>query len=130
MSNGSISVIVVDDDPSVYSSLVAFLDDEGFNVCAAHTGEEGLRLIDEKRPDVGIIDMRLPGIDGNILIERASASHPMMKFIILTGSSDYILNDAMRACGVVEENVFLKPLFDMMVLTEALHRIVGAEHAD
>lgn len=123
MINETISVIVVDDDPSVYSSLVAFLEDEGFDVSCANTGEEGMRIINDQQPTVGIIDMRLPGIDGNILIERASARHPKMRFIILTGSSDYILTEPMSSCGISEEDVFLKPVFDMSILSDAIRRL-------
>lgn len=115
-----ISVVVIDDDPAVHSSLVAFLEDEGFSVDFAGDGEKGLELIETKRPDVAIVDMRLPGISGEKVIKKASARYPTMRFFVFTGSSDFELNETLRACGVRDEQVFRKPVFDMMKLSEAI----------
>jgi len=52
-------------------NLEDFLEDEGFEVESAGNGEAGLELVDRCRFDVAVVDMRLPGIDGNAFIKEA-----------------------------------------------------------
>jgi two-component system, OmpR family, response regulator len=81
MSASNIKILVVDDESVVSVNLSAYLEDEGFIVYSAASGEEALDLIRDHDIDIGIIDMRLPGIDGNTLIIKAHDMHPVMKFL-------------------------------------------------
>jgi len=56
--------LVVDDEPPLVRLVSAYLEREGFSVSSAADGEEALRLARERRPDVVILDLMLPGIDG------------------------------------------------------------------
>ena len=56
-----IHVLVVDDEDVVCSNVIAFLEDEGYDVDSAHSGEQALDIIATKAFDVGIMDMRAPG---------------------------------------------------------------------
>ena len=60
MDHASVLVLVVDDEEMVRENLEAYLEDEGFNVVTASSGEDALNLLAEVSPHVGIIDMRLP----------------------------------------------------------------------
>ncbi len=69
----NILVLVIDDDP-----MVRFLTDEaltphGFKVVEAETGDEGLRLLEELRPDIVLLDVMMPGIDGFTTCSRLRA---------------------------------------------------------
>lgn len=57
-------VLVVDDEPQILRALSTNLKARGFDVDLAPTGEDALRLAADKRPDVVILDLGLPGIDG------------------------------------------------------------------
>lgn len=56
--------LVVDDEPPLVRLLSAYLEREGFEVSTAADGEQALRLAQERRPDVVVLDLMLPGIDG------------------------------------------------------------------
>jgi DNA-binding NtrC family response regulator len=113
-------VLIIDDEPSLLKSLVAFFEDEGFYVQGAASGEEGLDLLRTDRMDAVIIDLRLPGIDGNETVLRAHELQPALRFLIHTGSTDYQIPPPLRHIGIEEKAVFLKPLPDLSVLTEAV----------
>ncbi len=119
-----IHVLVVDDEDVVCSNVIAFLEDEGFDVVSANSGEKALEIIASKKFDVGIMDMRLPGIDGNTLILKSHELQPDMKFLIHTGSTNYNLPRALSDIGLSENNIFQKPLIDMGVLVDAIQKLV------
>ena len=58
------SVLIVDDEKSIVQSLSGLLSDEGFEVSTALNGYEALKVIDSESPDVVLLDIWMPGIDG------------------------------------------------------------------
>ena len=127
MKAEDIRVLVVDDEHVVCSNVIAFLEDEGFTVFSAPSGEEALRLLDTLEVHVGIIDMRLPGIDGNTFIIKAHEMKPIMKFLIHTGSTNYSLPASLVDLGISPRQVFRKPLVDMRLLASAIQQLVREE---
>ena len=119
----STSVLVVDDEDLIRMNLVAFLEDEDFQITCANSGEEALSLLQSNRFDVGIIDMRLPGINGNELILQANSYCPEMKFLIHTGSTEYRLPQGLRDIGIDDQHVFHKPMVDMSELVTLLNAL-------
>ena len=57
-------ILVVEDDPGIQLSLKDEFESEGYDVLAANDGENGLKMIREKNPDLVILDIMLPGLDG------------------------------------------------------------------
>jgi len=115
-------VLVIDDDPSVLENLVAFLEDEDIDVLSANSGDSAFAQISENKPKVAIVDMRLPGIDGNELICQAHKLLPSLQYLVHTGSSDYVLPDELKALGVTQDDVFKKPVSDMTVFVDAINQ--------
>ena len=120
MDDTAYRVLIIDDELSLLKSLVAFFEDEGFFVRGAESGEEGLEILKTEKMNVVIIDLRLPGIDGNETIVRAHELQPALRFLIHTGSTDYQIPPPLRHIGIEQEAVFLKPLPDLSVLSEAV----------
>ncbi|MCP4218920.1 MAG: response regulator [bacterium] len=118
-------VLVVDDEKIIRHSLRFFLEDEGFDVFQAGSGEAALSILEENAIDVGVFDMRMPDIDGNTLIPRAHKKRPQLKFIIYTGSSDYILPGVLADLGVTMDEVFIKPLIDMGLMLDTINRLLA-----
>ena len=58
------SILIVDDEPSILQSLSGLLTDEGFEVITANNGYEALKIIDTEAPDLVLLDIWMPGIDG------------------------------------------------------------------
>lgn len=118
-------VLVVDDEPLIADSLLVYLQDEGMEVITADSGEEALELARTSGGfNVCIMDMRLPGVDGNRAIRELASLYPTMKFVIHTGSVDYSLPDDLRSLGVSENYLFRKPLSDMASLADAVRELV------
>jgi len=57
-------ILVVDDDPRLLHVVAMYLSIEGYEVDTASNGEEGLRQLEQRRPDLVILDVMMPGIDG------------------------------------------------------------------
>lgn len=123
MSEKLCRILIVDDEESIRRSLRAYLEDEGFEVIAAGTGEEGLELLGSTPADAVIVDMRLPGMDGNTFIEAAHDLQPGMGVLIYTGSVGYKPPSNLQSIGVGEERVFRKPLRDMSVLVSTIKEL-------
>ena len=58
------SILIVDDEPTILQSLSGLLTDEGFEVITANNGYEALKIIDAEAPDLVLLDIWMPGIDG------------------------------------------------------------------
>ena len=112
------NVLILDDEPSIRYSIAAFLEDEGFEIFLAESSEEALALCAQRRMDGAIVDIRLPGVDGNTFMVAAKKLNPKMRFIIHTGSADYVIPDEVRALGVRSRDVLTKPvlnLYDLLI---------------
>jgi len=83
---GKKKILAVDDEPNILMSIEFILDMEGYEVHTAHDGEEALEVADRIRPDVILLDINMPRIDGyevcRILRERKDMAG--MKVIMLT----------------------------------------------
>ncbi|MFA7612925.1 MAG: response regulator [Candidatus Caldatribacteriota bacterium] len=58
------NILVVEDDNSIRELLVEFLESEGYAVDSAHNGQEGINLLKEKTPDLILVDLMMPVMDG------------------------------------------------------------------
>ena len=82
-------VMIVDDHTLFRSGLSELLERRGIEVCAAvGDGEEGCRVAAELEPDVVLLDLRMPGIDGLSVLERLAALDLQCAVVMLTTSSD------------------------------------------
>lgn len=59
-----LKVLVIDDDPGVCNTLTMLLGEEGFEVLTAMSGEEGIGVAREDNPDIILLDIEMPGLDG------------------------------------------------------------------
>lgn len=119
MKSGAITVLVVDDDELIRDCVTAYLDDEGFSVHCAATGEEALETIARISPVVCISDMRLPGMDGETFILTAHAICPVTRFFLHTGMQ-FSLSEGLRAIGMTADDVLLKPVHELSKLADKI----------
>jgi DNA-binding NtrC family response regulator len=78
-------ILVVDDDASVAGALRRFLEIEGHGFRVASNALEGLALIEQRRPDLVLMDIRMPGIDGLEALDRVQAKYPGLCVVMMTG---------------------------------------------
>ena len=125
----SLRFLVVDDEPGLLYSLIAFLEDEGYQVDGAPSGEKALSMLKQNSYDAVIVDIRLPGIDGNEVILRARKSGCNAPFLIHTGSTDYQLTTSLKNLGFCQADILLKPLTDLNILCRALSKKLSSTPA-
>ena len=130
MKNNDIKVLIVDDEEFIRISLVAFLEDEGFQIYSANSAEQAMELVDQHNFDLGIIDMKLPGIDGNTLILELHKKNPSMKFIIHTGSVNYQVPRKLIALGINNQNILLKPVKNLDVILNKIYTVLKKFNSD
>jgi two-component system response regulator AtoC len=81
-------ILVIDDDNSICETLKLYLTEEGYEVSAAATGTEGLNIFIETEPNVVILDIRLPDIDGFTVLEDLLKENASVKVIMITAYHD------------------------------------------
>ena len=112
------SVLLIDDDVDVLRSIGNYFERLGYEVTRELSGEAGLATFDRLRPEVVILDLRLPGMDGMQVLEHLRQRDAAV--ILLTGESD--VATAVRAMQLGAENFLTKPV-DMEHLAAATARV-------
>ncbi len=83
-TNDERTVLVVDDEPGHRLMVRAVLEDIGWNVAEAASGEKALALLDSVAPHVALVDMKMPGMDGLTLLRELHARMPDLPVVLLT----------------------------------------------
>ena len=82
------NVLVIDDDEKICWAFEQFLEGEGYSPSIANNAEEGLRCIAADKPDVVLLDVKLPGMSGLEALGEIKAHHPWVIVIIITAYDD------------------------------------------
>ncbi|HWQ14379.1 MAG TPA: response regulator transcription factor [Roseiflexaceae bacterium] len=120
-------ILVVDDDPAVTSLLRRGLSYEGFSVDAASSGAEGLARARQRPPDLAILDIMMPGMDGIEVLRRLRAAEPHLPVILLTAKD--APTDQVHGLESGADDYVVKPFtFEVLLArVRALLRRRGAE---
>ena len=102
------TILVVDDEVSICQSLKAILEDEGYPVLVAGSGEEALRVVAEEMPQLVLLDIWLPGMDGLETLKAIRAAHPNMLIIMMSGHGT--IETAVKATKLGAVDFIEKPL--------------------
>jgi len=102
------SILIVDDEPSILQSLSGLLSDEGFEVITAANGYEALKIIESDSPDLVLLDIWMPGLDGIETLKEIKKENPYIQVIIITGHGN--IETAVRATKLGAYDLIEKPL--------------------
>jgi two-component system nitrogen regulation response regulator GlnG len=112
-------ILIVDDEEAVCWSLQRALTREGYSVVTAAAAEQAFTQLNQQRPDVLILDVRLPGMDGLTALARFRQLIPDLPVIVVTAFGD--LPTAVRAVEGGAFDYLAKP-FDLQQAIECVHR--------
>lgn len=123
-------ILIVDDDAAVRDSIGAVLRDEGFRICYAADGAEALASAENDRPDLVLLDVWLPGMDGIQVLEKLRAQHERLPVIVISGHGN--IETAVRATRLGAVGFIEKPFtIDGLIaaVSSALERARPSEPA-
>ena len=80
-------ILLFDDDKDMCDELSEILKDEGYSVDVANSGREGLGMIENKRYDLVLLDLKMPGMDGYDVLGHIKSRYPDINVIVMTGSA-------------------------------------------
>ncbi|WP_186331817.1 response regulator transcription factor [Paenibacillus xylanexedens] len=123
-------VLLVDDEPSIREGLTTIIDWEKYSfqiMATAGSGREAIACFNELKPDLTIIDIRMPGMTGLEVIEEIRQHEPDAHFLILSGYADF--DYAKKAISFGVDGYLLKPVDEEEIIAE-LERIAGQLHQE
>jgi len=110
-------VLLVDDEEEFVKALAERLQMRDLNSETVLDGEQALDFVDKKEPDVMVLDLRMPGIDGIEVLKRVKKAYPQIQVIILTGHGTEKDEERARQLGAfdyLEKPVDIDKLVDRM----------------
>ena len=139
-------ILAIDDTPYNLDILKNGLEDEGFDIVTAQSGREGLALIDKERPDLVLLDIGMPEMDGHQVLQqiRLSDEHAELPVIILTantedsnlarclesGANDYVTKPFSFTALVARVNNVLRTQKDTIQLSRDVEKLRDLAYRD
>ena len=120
-------ILTIDDDPAVTSLLKRGLSYEGYAVDVAGSGAAGLALAREHTPDLIVLDIMMPGIDGLEVLRRLRAADTRLPVIMLTAKDDP--SDQVQGLEIGADDYVVKP-FTFEVLLARVRALLRRQQVD
>ena len=115
-------ILVIDDEVGIRNLLDTLLRRKGYDVVLADNGQKGLAVFRRERPDVVVLDLKMPGMDGFTVLQQVRSLNPQQPVIILTGAGTPEIEQQVRALGVTE---FVEKEFSLHLLGDSLKRLLN-----
>ena len=110
-------VLIVDDEPEICSLLEEFLSQRGYAVVTATSGEEGISKFAVMKPDLVLLDIRMPDIDGLQVLKQIKQSDPQTGTIMITAIKD---SDTVKQALTMGVNDYIVKPIDLNHLEKLL----------
>ena len=113
------TILLVEDDALISEVLTSVLEDEGYLVIVAHDGEQAIALLSTTRPDLALLDVMMPLVDGREVLRhiRATESTRDLPVILMSASPLSVLE------GAESYSLFLRKPFDLQTLLDEVTRL-------
>ena len=112
-------VLLVDDEKEFVETLADRLNMRDLDASTAHNGEQALSLVKKEEPDVIVLDLKMPGIDGIEVLRRVRKAYPNVEVIILTGHGSEQDEEAARSLGAFD---YMKKPVDLQALVPRIRK--------
>lgn len=119
------NIVAIDDEVEFIDMLQNYFTPRGYGLDVAIRGAKGIELVKEKKPDVVLMDLKMPGIDGDEVLRLLSAMSPAPKVIFVTAYDDGGKTKA-RLLKMGAYAYFDKPIASLKDLEETINK--AAQH--
>ena len=113
-------ILVIDDDDTVRKSFCLFLEDHNYTLIEAANGGIGLSLFQSETPDLVILDLRMPEVDGYQVLKQVSTASPDTPLIVISGTGR--IQDVVEALHLGAWDYLLKPVNDLSMLIYTIQK--------
>lgn len=120
MTDSSIRILAIDDEKLVLALLARYLRALHYDVIVADTGEKGLEMFREQSPDLVLVDIKIPDVDGLTVLERIKRQSPTTPVIIISGKGTK--KDVIKALKLGACDYLVKPFDEVEILEHAINR--------
>ncbi|RKY27207.1 MAG: hypothetical protein DRP61_04645 [Candidatus Omnitrophota bacterium] len=100
-------ILIVDDNPQIREVLYSFLDKRGYKPILASSGEEALMKVKIEKPQLVFLDIRMPGMDGLLVLKKIKEIKPSTKVVMLTSAQEAYMVEQAKSLGA--EDYLTKP---------------------
>ncbi len=118
------TILILDDEPAVCKSFADYFEDRLWHPIQAENAEGALKLLGDESPAAAVVDILLPGMDGNDFIRKAYRQKPEMAFVVCTGSPEYVVPSDLLELPCVSSRLFKKPITNLAELENELIRTI------
>lgn len=116
------SILIIDDDNSVRSSLSSYLEDAGYNPLTACDGKQGIEIFGQEDIDLVLVDLRMPEMDGYEVIKHIHKKSPQTPLIVVSGASG--IQDAIETMKIGAWDYIVKPIREMSTLVHSIEKAI------
>ncbi|MGB7339585.1 MAG: response regulator [Phototrophicaceae bacterium] len=115
------SVLYIDDDPSNLDAVSRVLARQGYRVLTAHTGQQGIEMAERERPDVILLDILLPDMNGFDVCEHINSMPRLKKIPIIGITASSMDGDRQRSLAAGFDAYLAKPLARIELINAIEH---------
>jgi len=117
-------ILIIEDDKFLRELIVKKLQKEGYDICEAVDGEEGIKKVKEEKPDLVLLDLILPGIDGFEVLSRTKEDPALSQIPVIILSNLGQKEDVERGLGLGANDYLIKAHFTPGEIIEKIRAIL------
>jgi len=120
MNEKKISVLCIDDEEMIRFTVGDYLEDSGYTVLMAENGKTGLEIFREKKPDVILVDLMMPEVNGFEVVSAVKQESPQTPIIVISGTG--VIHDVIEAIRRGAWDYLTKPIQSLAVLEHVVEK--------
>ncbi|ACL05602.1 PAS/PAC sensor hybrid histidine kinase [Desulfatibacillum aliphaticivorans] len=120
MEGGPPKILTIDDEDAIRWSFASFLEDNGYEVVEAANGRLGVELFRREKPDLVLVDLRMPEMDGLEVLSILSKESPDVPLIVVSGAG--VARDAVNALKMGAWDYIFKPIESLSILLHTVRK--------
>lgn len=121
-----IDVVIIEDEPIMARYIQDLLNDHGFIAYTANTGSEGITIIEKIRPELVLLDIELPDIDGRSICQKIKNEYPDTTVIIITGYDSH--SQIVEGLNLGADDYLTKPIDERELIARIKARFRKSEN--